>query len=509
MSKKQRKPKKKFQKRVKPKHAISSQQNIRLQQAVHAQSTGKLGFAESEYRALIAEKTGTPQIYCNLALICANSARRSEADALWKKALAIDPEFIEARMNLADSSQQAGNIEQAKRHYERIISDHADFIAAKYLLANLLKSQGEFERASDYYLQIMRRQPDYTQAHFSYSGIHKYKQATDPHIGVMRELYQQNNLKTENRVYLAFALAKAFEDIGKYPQSFKYLEAGNKLRHQEFNYQVDGDKALIESIIRVFSQEAISKLQINPEGSNKPIFIVGMPRSGTSLVEKILSRHTNVHAAGELDYIFSLGTGLFLKESRHFLFNSLDTYSKSTFETFGKTYLSKIDLLDPQARRLTDKMPFNMMMIGLIKIAIPNARIIHCVRDSKDNCLSIYKQNFTTGNYRFAYDLKSLGQFHKLYQMLMKHWHSVMPGEIYDLNYESLTHHPESEIRKLLAACDLEWQEQCLNFEKGAGTVKTASFYQVRQPMYTSSVKLWEQYRDQLQPLLDELGESG
>ena len=145
------------------------------------------------------------------------------------------------------------------------------------------------------------------------------------------------------------------------------------------------------------------------------------------------------------------------------------------------------------------------MMIGLIKITLPNAKIIHCVRDARDTSLSIYKQNFSTDNYRFAYDLKTLGQFHNLYRKLMKHWHRVMPGEIYDIEYESLTQNPESEIRKLLSACDLEWQQNCLDFDRSEGLVKTASFYQVRQPMYTSSVSLWEQYQEYLGPLLNEL----
>ena len=146
-----------------------------------------------------------------------------------------------------------------------------------------------------------------------------------------------------------------------------------------------------------------------------------------------------------------------------------------------------------------------MMMIGLIKIALPNAKIIHCVRDAKDTCLSIYKQNFTTGNYRFAYDLKAVAQFHKQYQRLMGHWQQLLPGEIYDVSYEALTHEPAVEIRKLLEACDLEWQEDCLSFDKSAGVVKTASAFQARQPMYTSSVKLWEKYQEFLQPLLLEL----
>jgi hypothetical protein len=385
------------------------------------------------------------------------------------------------------------------------MADQPEAVPAKYLLANLLKAQGKLDQATAYYQQIMIQQPDYTQAHFSYSGVHKYQDRTDPHISSMLELYEKNDLQTESRTQLAFALAKAFEDIKDYPQAFKFMKAGNDLRYQAFHYTIDNDRELIQNIIQTFSREAISRVQLNAESSNRPIFIVGMPRSGTSLVEKILASHSDVYGAGELDYIFSLGKSLFLDESIHYQFRPLDTYPTSTFEMLRKTYLEKIELLNSQAGRITDKMPFNMMMVGLIKIALPNAKIIHCVRAAEDNCLSIYKQNFTTGNYRFAYDLKTLGQFHNQYRMLMEHWHQVMPDAIYDISYESLAQNPEPEIRKLLSACELEWQDDCLNFDKSAGLVKTASFYQVRQPMYTSSVKLWENYQEFLGPLLDEL----
>jgi tetratricopeptide (TPR) repeat protein len=505
MSKKQRKVKKKHPQPVKPKRVMTSEQNMRLQQVLHAQSVGNLAYAESGYRTLIAEKIKSPQILCNLAAICARTDRRKEAENLWKQALVISPRFLEAQMNLADSLQQAGKIELAIDYYQGIISDHSQLVVAKYLLANLLKSKGKFSEASELYQQVMEQQPGYTQAHFSYSGIHRYRDETDPHLGLMLDLYKKNEITNDNRIHLSFALAKAYENIGDYLQAFHYLKAGNDLRYREFNYQIDSDRELIQSIIQSFSREAMSRVQINAETSNKPIFIVGMPRSGTTLVEKIIASHSDVYGAGELDYIFALGTSLFLKESLHYQFGPLDRYSKHAFELFGSSYLEKIDLLDKQCSRLTDKMPFNMMMIGLIKIALPNAKIIHCVRDAKDTCLSIYKQNFTTGNYRFAYDLKTVGQFHNQYQLLMKHWHQVLPNEIYDISYEALTHNPEVEIRKLLEACDLEWQEDCLNFSKTAGVVKTASAYQTRQPMYTSSVQLWEKYREFLQPLLDEL----
>ena len=232
-----------------------------------------------------------------------------------------------------------------------------------------------------------------------------------------------------------------------------------------------------------------------------------MPRSGTSLVEKILASHTAVYGAGELHNLFALGARYFLRESGNFRFRALDTYAPEIFETVGNAYIEQIAALNSGASRVTDKLPFNFMMAGLIRIALPNAKIIHCVRDAKDNCLSIFKQNFTTANYRFAYNLKTMAQFHNQYRKLMRHWHKTMPGAIYDVCYESLARQPEQEIRKLLEACDLDFQDSCVSFEKTEAVVKTASAFQVRQPMYTSSVGLWEKYGQFLGPLLDELAD--
>jgi len=495
----------KRRKTTKPGKALSSQQQTRLQQAIRAHSTGNLALAEAGYRELLSDKIRSAELHCNLALICAQTGRRDEADVLWKKALAIDPRSVDAQMNLADSYQQAGDIERAGKIYRQVIADHKDFYVAKYMLANVLKAEGKLDSASACYQQVMVQEPGYTQAHFSYSNIHKYKDASDPHISSMLELRKRAGLQTENRIHLDFALAKAYEDVGDYSQAFDCLKSGNDLRSEEFNYDIESDRALVGSIIKAFSRKALSNLQVNAESSGRPIFIVGMPRSGTSLVEKILASHSEVYGAGELDYMFALGTSQFLGESNNFQYLPLDSYSPSTFEEVGKVYLDKIKSLNTRAHRVTDKMPFNMMMVGLIKIALPNAKIIHCVRDARDTCLSIFKQNFTTGNYRFAYNLKTVAQFHHLYAGLMQHWHEAIPNTIYDVSYEALTQNPDVEIRKLLAASDLEFEDQCLTFDKTEAVVKTASAFQVRQPMYTSSVGLWEKYQKFLGPMLDEL----
>ena len=486
---------------------MSRQQSLRLQQAVEAQSAGNLQFAESVYRTLISENVKMPQVYNNLALIYNLSERQEKARSLFKKAMALDPKFPDARMHLAAVYEQAGETEQAVSCYQQVLAHHSGMYVARYLLANQLKAQGKLEEAIEHYRKIMRQQPGYTQAHFTYSGVHKYEGASDPHILTMLDLYQNGALGTDNKIHLSFALAKAFEDLKDFPKAFHYLKVGNELRYRKHDYTIDSDEELINNIIETFSAEAIAGLDIHGEESNHPIFIVGMPRSGTTLVEKILASHSDVSAGGELDYLFSLGVSNFLGAANHFEFSPLNTYAKDIYESVGKIYLEKINQLTGDARRITDKLPFNFMMIGLIKIALPNAKIIHCVRDSRDTCLSIYKQNFATDNYRFAYDLKTVGQYHNLYRDLMKHWHRVLPGHIYDIEYESLARNPEHEIRALLSACGLEWQDACLNFHQSKGLVKTASFYQVRQPMYTSSVNLWEQYKEFLQPLFDALNE--
>lgn len=493
---------------ARPRRSVTPQQSARLQQAVRAHRQGNLAYAEAEYRSLVAERVRAPELYTNLGSICAGKRLVGEARGWWKKALAMDPGFIDAGMRLAESYQQTGEADHAQRTCQRLLKAKPGNVVIRYTLANLLKARGQLEEAGEMYQQIMARQPDYTQAHFTYSGIHKYKEPSDPHIATMQALYEQESLTRGKRIHLAFALAKAFEDLGEYVKSFGYLETGNRLRGQEFGYDIESDKALMQSIMSAFTVEAMSRVQVEAQTSDRPIFIVGMPRSGTSLVEKIIASHSAVHGAGELDYIFALGTGLFLKQSPNYCFLPLDRYSKSAFETFGKSYLEQVALLDRNSSFVSDKMPFNMMMLGLIRMTLPNARIIHCVRDARDTCLSIYKQNFTTANYRFAYDQKTTAQFHNQYRQLMAHWHNVMPGVIYDVVYEDLTRNPEEEIRKLLKACNLDFEESCLDFSKSEGMVRTASFWQVRQPMYTSSVRLWEKYGDALQPMLEALDES-
>ena len=522
------------------KQTISTEQKNSLLKAEKAISAGNLNEAESEYRKLIASKIKLPQVYSQLALICAQSNRISEAKSLWTFTLELSPNFpgallglgdmykfernfknaiayyqqalvsnaniAPAHLNLSfcylqigmlDESEQSclqalklvpsyiqaedhlgqiymakGCLNQAKAIYEKQLKENGQNVKALYTLGNILKSQGKLEQAKENYHKAFSLYPEYSQAHFTYASIHKYKEINDPHIRSMLAQYKQLNLPTENKIQLSFALAKAFEDVKDFSQAFAYLATGNKLRHERNNYTIESDEIFIKNIKEVFTKENVEGLRIKSQSSTKPIFIIGMPRSGTTLVEKIIASHSKVYGAGELEHFFKLSTDNFLTEKTNYLFAPLTTYANESFDKIGTSYLKYIESLDNNATHITDKLPFNMLMVGFIKIAFPNAKIIHCVRNAKDNCLSIFKKNFTTDNYRFAYNLKTLGQFHKLYQSLMEHWHANFPDSIFDIEYEALIDNPEDEIKRLINHCDLNWEDKCLNFHKTDAIIK-------------------------------------
>jgi tetratricopeptide (TPR) repeat protein len=485
--------------------AMSGPQNLRFQKAVQAHIAGDLALAESVYRTLLSEKVRQPQLFNNLALVCMQSGREREAMNLLEKAVKLAPRYPDARMHLAALYERQGRADQALECYQGLLSKHPEMYVARYLAANLLKARGRMEEAKVQYLEVLARKPDYTQAHFTYSGLHRYEDADDPHLAGMLALYESGTLETDGRIQLAFALAKAHEDLGDFAGAFRYLETGNGLRYRKYQYDIEGDRALFENIMDTFSVDAVRSLQVSGQTSKRPVFIVGMPRSGTTLVERILASHSDVYAGGELDYLYALGVARFLRVSGRVQFQPLGSYPEEAWVSLGRDYVEMIGRLDGDAARVTDKLPMNFMMIGLIRCALPNAKIVHCVRDPRATCLSIFKQNFSSENYRFAYDLRTVAQFHTLYRRLMDHWRRVFPGAIHDVEYEALTSEPERQIRELLSACDLELQASCLDFHRSRGVIRTASYNQARQPIYESSVDLWRRYEEFLGPLLDEL----
>ncbi len=306
-----------------------------------------------------------------------------------------------------------------------------------------------------------------------------------------------------------FALGKAYGDLQQNERSFRHIRDGNALARRRIAYNEAADLGLFDHIRAVFSADLMRTRAALGNPSERPIFIVGMMRSGSSLVEQVLASHPDVFAAGERpDFNEAYKTVRQGIESSATYPDTVPPLTGEQLRRVGDEYLRRIDALAAGrlAERITDKMPGNFSSIGLIRLVLPNARIIHTVRDPIDTCLSCFSKLFTEGH-PFTYDLGELGRYYRAYAQLMKHWRQVLPeGAFLDVRYEALVADFENQVRRILDYCCLEWNEACLNFYETDRPVTTASQVQVRQPLYSTAARRWRPEEAELQPLLEGLG---
>ena len=309
-------------------------------------------------------------------------------------------------------------------------------------------------------------------------------------------------LNDYQKINLYFALAKAYEDIKDYKSAFKYMKIGNDTKKRLIKYNLSDDKKTF-SKLKEFFKEFEFKNQNKINKNKKIIFIVGLPRSGTSLVEQIISTHSKVYGCGELDYMTRIINENLYSE------NVLDTsklqnLSEAQIKNIGKKYLEFVDKFSPDSVIFTDKAPLNFIWIGIIKILIPDSKIVHCIRDPKDNILSLYKNDFDD-RLNFTYNSNDLFEFYKEYFELMKCWKSKFSDHIFDVDYEKMIKNPENEIKDLLNFCDLEFEKECMNFHNTKRLIKTVSSAQARQPIYNSSLSAYKNYEVYMNEIFQKL----
>jgi hypothetical protein len=304
------------------------------------------------------------------------------------------------------------------------------------------------------------------------------------------------------RIRYWFALGKAREDTGRYDEAFAAYAEGNRLQHASQPCDEARTDEMLERVMAVFDREFFAARQ-DAEGCDKaPIFIVGMPRSGTTLLEQILSSHQGVYGAGELMDLNEVILGAPGRAERRFP-DFVPNLTADDFRHMGASYAERVWKLAPQAQHITDKMPANFFYIGMIRLMLPNAKIIHAMRDPMDSCFSNYARLFND-TMEFAYDLGTLGRYYVRYMKLMRHWHEVLPQDaILDLRYEDMVKDTEGQARRILDHLGLPWDDRCLAFHQNKRHVKTASVAQVRKPIYNTSVARWRHFEKHLQPLLD------
>ncbi len=412
--------------------------------------------------------------------------------------LTLQPEDANIQFSFADMLVKLGRSEDALEAFSRAKDLRPDHLDTWRRIIVLLITTGRKEEAIAQLETLLQREPDDCTAMRALMQIKKMQDG-DPIIAKMKTLMERPGTTELEQVNLGFGLGKALDDIGELDASFAYYTRANDLYYNHLPAEADENFARIDACKRVFTQEYVSRFASSGSQSQTPIFIVGMLRSGTTLVEQILASHSTVYGAGELAAA---------EQHSQRIYEDLKTLDTAAIDVFSQNYLRSLTKNSGDQARVTDKMPSNFHHVGLLKLAFPQAKIINLVRDPRDVCLSIYRLYFDNKAHRYGYNLQALAKFANSYKSLIGFWHDLFPGHIYDVCYEKLTADQESESRKLLDYCGLDWQDQVLDFHKTKRAVKTASLTQVRQKMYRSSVRKWEAYTDQLQPLIDGLDQN-
>ncbi len=398
----------------------------------------------------------------------------------------------------------SGEQQLALESYDRALEIAPRNISITFNRATVRRFLGQLAAAEQDYETVLGARPNDYEAYKNRSDLRTQTRERN-HVAELERLLAGGIKDWRGEVEIRHALAKEYEDLGEYSRSWTHLERGAKLRRQHLQYDIQRDVATVDWIIEAFPHgPAESEHGL---ASREPIFIIGLPRSGTTLVERILGSHSSVTAAGELND-FSLALVDAVRRTDHTRpMPRQELVARSAridFGALGRDYLERTRPLTGRKPHFTDKMPLNYLYCGIIRRALPNARIVHLTRHPLAVCYAIYKTLFKDG-YPFSYDLEEIGRYYIAYRKLMDHWRNTMPGVIHDLSYERLIANQAEETRRLLEFCGLEWQDSCLAFHRNPAATTTASATQVRQALYDSSVEQWRHYATQLEGLRRQL----
>ena len=463
------------------------------------QEKGDLVSAVNAYKNAIDNDNNYPTDHNNLGKIFLASGEIDSSIKHLECAITLKSDFADAHNNLGSAFLRINKLNDAIKSYKKAIALKPDFAVANNNLGIAYLRTGDPKLASKFFENAITITPGYATAHHNLSGVKVYKEK-DKQVSLIESLLIENNLSQKERIYLNFALAKAYEDLGNHEELFKHLNEGNRIRKKEMSNSI-ADSEEHNELIKLFFNSNNIKLTYRDSLPIRPIFIVGMPRSGTSLVEQIISSHHEVYGAGEVNNFHNIIMPIIEKHAVNENYN----LKNDEFALIRKQYSNSLERFYANEKVITDKWILNFKTIGFILSAFPESKIVHLKRDARATCWSIYKHYFSDEGNRWAYDYQDLARFYKSYVGLMDYWHNLFPGKIYDISYEDLTSNQEKETRNLLKYCDLDWDENCLNFYTNTRAVKTASAVQVRNKMYQGSSDVWRQYSEHLKPLLDAL----
>ncbi len=427
-----------------------------------------------------------------------------EARTSIARALALDPRSVQVQVQAANIEARCGDHEGAVAIFRRALEREPASVPALVGLGNTLKTIGRQAEAIEAYREATRARPAASEAWWSLSNLKTFR-FEDSEIEAMQARLDGAGLSEEARAQFSFALGKALEDLGEHRRAFALYDAGNRARRKLENYDPVQTELMNERIRATFDAEFIARHAGAGEPDPAPIFIVGLPRSGSTLIEQILGSHPDVDATHELPeagrLIQAINRG---RRDRDAYPEAVRGYDAAAFAALGRDYLGATRRYRQGAPRFTDKYPNNFASVGLLSLALPNARFINARRHALDTCLSCYKQLFARGQ-PFTYDLTELGEYYVDYDRMMRHWHAVLPGRVLDVQYEDVVTDLPGQVRRMLDFLGLPWDDACLRFHETERAIRTASSEQVRTPLYASSVGAWRNYERELAPLAEIL----
>jgi len=494
-------------------------------QAYQHQQAGQLQQAEFLYNQILQVQPQFHAAWFQLGLIAVSVNKMDIAAQMVSKAAECQPVEFTYHRALCEIYRRLKKLDKAVNHGKQAtkLSDDADSFynyglaqkavelnpkhsEAQHNLGAIYNQRGQIDEAKECYVAAINSNPNFTYAHHSLSTLKKYTE-DDPHLEILENLVSQvPQMSHEMQTKFWFALGKARSDVKEYEESFAAYAVGNKLSRQTFSYDVHDTRQAITEIVSGFNSNFSNK-NISGYDDETPIFILGMPRSGSTLIEQILDSHSQVHGAGELSDLSEIIDDVTQLEKGASYIDWLKRADDETLYSVGQLYLERLRKLNSDALRIVDKMPGNFFYVGLIHKILPKAKIIHSMRDPMDICISNYTRLFKN-TMPFAYDLKELGQYCRLCDDMMQSWKEVLPSDfIFDAQYEDIVDTLEVKAKELINFCGLEWEPSCLDFHKNKRIVKTASQDQVNKPIYNTSVQRWKKYEDYIQPLIDGYGD--
>lgn len=441
----------------------------------------------------------------------ANLERHQEALTAFEKLIVIKPDDADAWHGYGDALLELRKLDETEAAYHKALALKPDHALAHASMARLLMELGRIDEANQFFRKAIALSP---RVSMFYAGLVSTKKVTADDLAVMESLAADESIKrsVRKRTQLDFALGGAYADTGDHRRAFQHFLAANAGERASIDYDETKALAHFDDIAKVFTPELIASKSGFGSNSNRPIFIIGMPRSGSTLVEQILASHPAIEGAGEVsafvDALVEVVKGIQDPQVTQGPYPDFIPFlEQSSVKSIADRYLGQLaELASLDKERTTDKMLGNFLYAGLIHLAFPNAAILHTARNPVDTCVSIFSLRFKAV-IKYAYDLAELGRYYTGYRRLMAHWHRVLPaGRILDVQYEDTVADLEGQARRILSYCGLPWDDRCLSFHKTERPVRTASVAQVRQPIYKSSVSRWRSYEEFLGPLLKELG---